>query len=113
MNPKGGRMKKTVKNSIVLCVVFSMVLIPFCVSAEDFNQNPFEKTEEISAGKIAFDAVVVRPVSFGAILAGSLLFVVALPVSAFTGETGTTYEKFIKDPARYTFKRPLGQFKLR
>lgn len=106
-------MYRTMKKSVTLFVIFALVLIPFCVSAQDFDQSPFEKKEEIGAGKIAFDALIVRPVSLGAILAGSLLFVVALPVSSFTGETRMTYEKFIKDPTRYTFKRPLGQFSLR
>ncbi len=110
---KGGFMRTVIRNSVIAFTIFVLVIVPFSAVAQDYDQNPFEKKEEARSGAIAFDALIVRPVSLGAIVAGSLLFVIALPVTSFTGETRLTYEKLIKEPARYTFKRPMGEFSLK
>jgi len=106
-------MRTIIRKSVLVFTVFVMVIVPFTAFAQEYAQDPFQKKEEVSSGVIAFDALIVRPVSLGAILAGSLIFVIALPVTSFTGETRMTYEKLIKDPARYTFKRPMGEFSLK
>ncbi len=106
-------MRTIIRKSVIIFTVFVMVTVPFAASAQDYDRDPFEKKEETGTGAIAFDALIVRPVSLGAILAGSVLFVIALPVTYFTGQTRMTYEKFIKDPTRYTFERPLGEFSLK
>ncbi|MGE0084233.1 MAG: hypothetical protein AB7S75_07395 [Desulfococcaceae bacterium] len=106
-------MRSIIRKSVIIFAIFALITVPFAAAAQEYDQNPFEKKEEAGSGAIAFDALIVRPVSLGAILAGSLLFVIALPVTSFTGETRMTYEKLIKEPARYTFKRPMGDFSLK
>ncbi|MEZ4525238.1 MAG: hypothetical protein R2941_04890 [Desulfobacterales bacterium] len=106
-------MRTVIRKSVIFFTVFVLVIVPFTAAAQDYDRDPFEKKEEAGSGAIAFDALIVRPVSLGAIVAGSLLFVIALPVTSFTGETRLTYEKLIKEPARYTFKRPIGEFSLK
>lgn len=62
-----------------------------------------------SAAAMAFDLVVVRPLGLVATIGGIGLFVVSLPFAALAGEAPTDQaRKFILEPARYTFERPLG-----
>jgi hypothetical protein len=41
---------------------------------------------------------------------GTVFFVVSLPFSAAGGNIDIASEKLVKKPARFTFKRPLGEF---
>lgn len=64
---------------------------------------------EPSAGAMAFDLIVVRPVSLVATILGSGLFVLQLPLSAVQGKPPLEpAKKLVMEPARYTFDRPLG-----
>lgn len=65
---------------------------------------------EIDEADIIADALVVRPVSFAAMLVGSVIFVVALPFSIPSGSVGTVGQELVVTPAKYTFVRPLGDF---
>ncbi len=62
-----------------------------------------------SAGAMAFDLVVVRPVSLVATVLGSGLFVLYLPLALIQNEPpSAAADKLVAEPARYTFERPLG-----
>lgn len=65
---------------------------------------------EIDEADIIADALVVRPVSFAAMLVGSVIFVVALPFSIPSGSVGTVGRQIVVVPAKYTFVRPMGDF---
>lgn len=62
-----------------------------------------------SAGAMAFDLVVVRPLSLVATLLGSGLFLLQLPLNLIQGTPPVDpAQKLVVEPARYTFDRPLG-----
>lgn len=62
-----------------------------------------------SAGAMAFDLVVVRPVSLVATVLGTGLFVLQLPLSLIQGEPPSApAQKLVVAPAEFTFSRPLG-----
>ncbi len=62
-----------------------------------------------SASAMAFDLLIVRPLGLVATVAGVGLFVVNLPLSLVQGEPPIEpARKFIVEPARFTFERPLG-----
>lgn len=62
-----------------------------------------------SAGAMAFDLVIVRPVGLVATVLGAGLFVLQLPLSMIQGEPPSDpAKKLVVEPARYTFQRPLG-----
>lgn len=65
---------------------------------------------EIDEADIIADALVVRPVSFAAMLAGSVIFVIALPFSIPSGSVETVGQQIVVAPAKYTFIRPMGDF---
>ena len=101
-------MSKFIRNTTIIFIIASLIIIPLGTSA--MAQDSVEKEENLDAGLIAFDVLIVRPFGVGAILAGSFIFAVAYPFSYLTGQTEMTYQKLIKDPAKYTFKRPIGSF---
>jgi hypothetical protein len=57
---------------------------------------------------MAFDAVLVRPISFVGAVLSTAVFVVSLPFSAPGGNASQAAENLVADPWRYTFARPLG-----
>ena len=99
-------MHKITKHSIVLFVVFTLIFIPF--SSTVLAQ---EEPEDVDLpGKMAVDILLTRPIGIISTVLGTAMFIVALPFSALGGNTKQAYENLIAKPARYTFKRPLGDF---
>jgi hypothetical protein len=64
--------------------------------------------ESPSGGAMLAD-LLFRPLGFISLVAGSALFVVALPFTATGGNIGESYDALIVKPAQMTFSRPLGQ----
>ena len=100
-------MHKIIKQSTIFFVIAALVIIPFgSISlAQDENQNV-----EISAEKMIFDFILLRPLGIVATILGTAMFVVSLPFSAAGGNSKEAYQKMVVEPASYTFKRPLGDF---
>ena len=64
-----------------------------------------------SAPAMAFDLVVVRPLSFVVTVLGAGLYVLQLPIAAAQMDFGTPAQKLVVEPAQYTFTRPLGEMR--
>lgn len=64
--------------------------------------------QEGDGGAIMLDLFVLRPVGFVALVAGTVLFVGALPISLPSRSVDKTFDAFVKHPAYYTFVRHLG-----
>ena len=88
-------------------VIAAMICVPFVTSAH--AQDYFE-AKEPGGGAMLYDTVVVRPVGFVATAVGSVFWLISLPFSASGDNTDQATEKLVKEPAAYTFKRPLGEF---
>ena len=56
------------------------------------------------------DTLIARPIGLLTTVAGSAIYVVSLPFSLLGGNEEMAREKLVKEPASYTFKRPLGEF---
>ena len=100
-------MRKIAKSWVVFGVVAALIAVPFATSA--MAQEYFE-TKEPSGGAMMYDTIVLRPAGLVATIVGSVFWLVSLPFAAAGGNVDTTTEKLVKDPAAYTFKRPLGEF---
>ncbi|MDQ7786333.1 MAG: hypothetical protein RDU01_01875 [Thermodesulfovibrionales bacterium] len=57
------------------------------------------------------DLAIARPLGIVVTVAGSALFVVSLPFALTSGSVNNTADKLVGEPFRFTFKRPLGDFK--
>ncbi|MFO7558314.1 MAG: hypothetical protein R6X10_05755 [Desulfobacterales bacterium] len=86
-----------------ICLITALILVPFGAEALAAGKDP-------SAGAMIADTVFARPLGLAATIAGSAVFIVSLPFSALGGNTSTAFEKLMKDPFVFTFKRPLGDF---
>ena len=65
--------------------------------------------DEASAEAMMVDLALLRPLGIVATVGGAVLFVISLPWSALGGNVDEAAEKLVKDPARFTFVRPLGR----
>jgi len=100
-------MHKIAKQSIVFFLVASLVFIPVATAAAADNQPP---RDDISAGAMTIDLLLFRPLGAFALLLGSVVYIVSLPFSAGGENAGDAGKKLVVDPAKYTFKRKLGDF---
>jgi hypothetical protein len=57
------------------------------------------------------DLAIARPLGLVATVAGCAVFVVALPFSLTSGSVNKTANTLMGEPFRFTFARPLGDFK--
>jgi hypothetical protein len=88
------------KRRIVVTLISLLFLAASTPRVQAFDDNSYEA--------VVADALVVRPLGFVATVLGSALFVVALPVAAISGSTHETAEALVLKPARFTFKRQMG-----
>ena len=111
-NPKGGIMQQTAKRAIILIIMSVLIITPFgtAISQENTDQEVFTEEKDTTAGFMTLDLLLVRPCGLAATVLGTAVFVVALPFTAISGDTKKSYEKLMKEPAKYTFDRPLGFF---
>jgi hypothetical protein len=100
-------MLKIAKKTLVLVMIVSFLIIPFGSAA--LAQEYFE-TEDPGGGAMLFDLCVVRPIGLVATAVGSVTFLLSWPFSALGNNSDVASQKLVKDPAAYTFKRPLGEF---
>jgi hypothetical protein len=94
------------KHAIIVLTAVALLMVPCTTS---FAQG-VEQHDDVIAGKMAADALVVRPLGFCAMILGGAVFVVSLPFSALGGNVDAAYNQLLADPAKFTFKRPLGEF---
>ena len=100
-------MHKFLKQSTILLIAVSLIATSFGSAA--LAQDEYRERSR-SGEKMAADLVFLRPAGILALALGSLAFVVSVPFSALGGNTKEAYEEMVKKPARYTFKRPLGDY---
>ena len=100
-------MKKIAKHSLIIVIITMLLAIPFGSSTQ--AQEYFE-AQEPEGGEMLYDLVIIRPIGVIATAVGAITFVLSLPFSALGGNVDIAGEKLVKKPARYTFKRPLGEF---
>jgi hypothetical protein len=100
-------MHKMLKQSMVLFLAAALIIIPF--GSASLAQVEFEK-EKPSAGAILYDVVAVRPLSFVAVGACAVLYVVAFPFALIGGNTKATTKTLVAEPWKYALKRPVGVF---
>jgi hypothetical protein len=101
-------MMKFANKNLILILVAALMIMPFGSAA--MAQEYFE-TEDPGGGEMLFDLVVVRPVGIVATALGAVTWVISLPFSALGDNIDVAGQKLVKEPASYTFKRPLGEFR--
>lgn len=100
-------MHKMLKQSTVLFLAAILIMIPF--GSATLAQVEFEKKEP-SAGAMFADIILLRPVGFISIAACSVVYAVVFPFAVIGGNTKSATKKLIRDPWKYTLRRPVGVF---
>ena len=100
-------MFRIAKKSLVIFMISVLLIAPLASTA--LAEEYFER-EDPTGGMMIADLVFVRPIGIAATIIGSVFYVVSLPFSLLGDNAGEAREALVKDPAAYTFKRPLGEF---
>ncbi|HEY9073130.1 MAG TPA: hypothetical protein VIN67_03270 [Desulfobaccales bacterium] len=75
-------------------------------SGKGFAEKP---ASGVSAAVVAADALIARPVGLALTAAGTVTFLITLPMSIPSGSVGIAAHGLIVKPGGYTFVRPLGR----
>ena len=78
------------------------------IAAEQYIGDGKVTAEAPTFWGMTIDLLVLRPLGFGATVLGSALFLVALPITLPTDSVQIASDKFVREPASFTFERPLG-----
>lgn len=94
---------------ILLVMVFAFTTVTLPAYAQDASQNRYK---DLPGETMAVDLVVIRPLGIVSTTLGCAFFVASLPFIVWTeGRIKRAARYFVQEPARYTFVRPLGEFK--
>lgn len=105
-------MYKILKQLFIFFVI--AILVMFITGTVGYSQDSSMKLSyngsERSGEKMAADAVFLRPAGLIATALGALVFIVSSPFSVTGDNIDEAFVNLVEKPARYTFKRPLGDF---
>lgn len=90
-----------------LIIAIAVMFLTSVLAGPVLAWDPDAGTEP-SGAAMAGDLLVIRPISFVGLVLGSVVFVLSSPFSAIGGNINQAAEKLVKEPASYTFVRPLG-----
>lgn len=93
-----------------ISVALALMVMAGAVQAQDYQQID----DTPSGGAMAFDLMLVRPISLVGTVLGSGLWLVQLPFNGIAAAASGSWsnapaEKLVVEPFNYTFTRPLGR----
>ena len=103
-------MFRIAKKCLVIFIISVLLIAPSAPTA--LAEEYFER-EDPSGGMMIYDFILVRPVGIVATAVGGVFYIISLPFSALGDNTDEAAQALVKDPAAYTFQRPLGDFSKR
>jgi hypothetical protein len=102
---------KHIIRDLLISSCFIVTLLFVSVSHADARVDYSNTNRDILSDgeKMVLDAIVLRPIGLVTTVAGAAIYTVSLPFSLLGGNEPAARESLVKEPARYTFKRPLGE----
>lgn len=91
--------KRTI--AVIALVVFAFSVSP-AAAGEGYDN-------EVSAGSVAADVLLVRPLGIAATALGTGIFIVGSPFIVLSGSTSVAAKKLIGEPFAFTFLRDVGE----
>ncbi len=101
-------MKNTNSKLVTYFMAFTLALGSLSIATSASAGETYSFNSRPSGGDILLDAVIMRPLMLVGTVVGAVTFIVTLPFSALGGNVGDSAETLVKEPAQYTFVRPLG-----
>jgi len=102
-------MNMSIRSMLVIVLAAALAVAPVPAAAQSPQQQQVPK-DEFSAVQMGADLLLGRPLGLVATLVGTALFIASLPFSAAGGNIEQAGKVLVKEPAEFTFKRPLGDF---
>ena len=107
-------MRRFTRKIFVLCLAAVLVILPmasgFAGSADTKADTNTILEDGPSAGAMAADLVLARPLGIASTALGCAIYVASLPFSLLGGNSKAVFKTTVAKPAEFTFKRPLGEF---
>ena len=100
----------TTTNKILMLALVVTLSLPWGLMPENASAIDNYGYKNRQAGTMLVDGLVVRPIGIAATIIGGVTYVITLPFSALGGNIGEAQEALVNTPARFTFRRPLGEF---
>lgn len=97
------------KRLVILVVAAAMLAGPLAPAAAAANLSA--EASKPSPAYMVVDLFAARPLGIVATLFGTATFLLALPFSELGNNTQQSFDMLVSPAAKYTFKRPLGDFR--
>lgn len=94
-------LRSRLQHFFIILTTICMVALPMHAQAEQIDETP-------SAIEMAFDGLIIRPITLVATVLGSVIWVATLPFSLLGGNAGEAAEVLVIAPAEATFLKCLG-----
>ncbi len=91
------------KTLAAVAIAIAITVSSFGVASAEINLE-----QKPSMAGTFMDMALLRPIGLVTVFAGSALFIVTLPIAAFTDSIDSSKEALIDTPIDYTFKRKVG-----
>ena len=95
--------------SYLMAVVLTMTSLSLPMSASATSYDYMSDSSEPTGGEMMADAFLMRPFMLVGTVLTTATFIIMLPFSALGGNVDESAQKLVKEPAAYTFTRPLGE----
>jgi hypothetical protein len=102
------RMKNANRKLVTYLMAFALALGNLSIATSASAGEAYDFSTKPPAGNVLLDMFIMRPVMLLGTAVGAATFLVSLPFSALGGNVGDSAETLVKEPAVYTFRRPLG-----
>lgn len=94
-------LRSRLQQIVIVLTALCMFSLPMHAQAQEIDETP-------SAMEMAFDGLIIRPITLVATVLGSAIWVATLPFSLLGGNAGEAADVLVIGPAEATFLRCLG-----
>ena len=94
--------------SYLMAAMLTMTSLGLPVAANAASYGYMAESAEPTGGEMMAE-ILMRPFMLVGTVLTTATFIIMSPFSAMGGNFGESFDKLVKEPAAYTFTRPLGE----
>ena len=94
--------------SYLMAAMLTMTSLGLPVAANAASYGYMAESTEPTGGEMMAE-ILMRPFMLVGTVLTTATFIIMSPFSALGGNFGESFDKLVKEPAAYTFTRPLGE----
>ena len=98
--------KKLASYLVAVMLTMSSLGLPMAANAASYGY--MAESSEPTGGEMMAE-ILMRPTMLIGTILTTFTFIITSPFSALGGNFGESFDKLVKEPAAYTFTRPLGE----